>query len=697
MTSAVPFLRRLPPTLLLAALLLAPNGRALAYCLARECSLDAPDGERCVRDVETGCSSQGVQLARSSGCIQFAVQRGTGDALGLNDEQLEDAIADAFDTWAAVDCGDGAPSLRARSVGSVDIERPFACLGAPDLNIDTWFMSDELAGRDAITAHSGATAGQTRPSFFVEDGAVFDADVLLNELWFVVQREEDVDAFLHVVALHEAGHALGLAHSLDQSALMHRDYRVTRDRTLTQDDIDGVCALFPPQRLDCGAPTKPPAAFLEDACSEEEERRDDETPAAAPTGDATCSVREAHGASAGMLAWLGALLAIVVLAVRRRSRQLALAAALALLGCSSAKPATKTQDVAAADDEELLARIAELTAACELPSPERLSCQSAADEELAKEFITGKRDRMRALPTLARLLRSEDQERVAIAAQLLSLGFSIKLGDELAPGAVPAGVSSLLLDALGELPIEHARRITPATVHAAMLAGQGDALFAAVTARRDPELERMAYRRAMVHGRLTPLPRIQALADGPDAQLASAALEALRNMPSWTAAEQDVLCPFATRYFEGEDAARSARAAQALAHCEGEHVAAVIASSSKLKARGGLDGARLLPLLDVCKRPADVANGACHETLSFLESALADHASPAQLRVAALTAIVHQTAGAGDRIDGTSPDPKLLRRVLETYASDASPELARHAQRMHEHFAAMSAATTARN
>ncbi|KAJ9657276.1 hypothetical protein H2198_004399 [Neophaeococcomyces mojaviensis] len=45
------------------------------------------------------------------------------------------------------------------------------------------------------------------------------------------------------VALHEIGHSLGLGHSSDPNAVMY--YRANGQRTLQQDDINGIQALYP--------------------------------------------------------------------------------------------------------------------------------------------------------------------------------------------------------------------------------------------------------------------------------------------------------------------------------------------------------------------------------------------------------------------------------------------------------------------
>ncbi|XP_028581995.2 matrix metalloproteinase-27-like [Podarcis muralis] len=64
---------------------------------------------------------------------------------------------------------------------------------------------------------------------------------------------------LMLVATHEIGHALGLAHSGDPRALMFPNYKLMEpiDFPLTQDDIDGIQAIYGPSRNPPKKPVKP--------------------------------------------------------------------------------------------------------------------------------------------------------------------------------------------------------------------------------------------------------------------------------------------------------------------------------------------------------------------------------------------------------------------------------------------------------
>jgi hypothetical protein len=242
---------------------------AAAFCPARECDPDS--GAVCMRDA-AGCSAQGAALKRASPCVTFAVAQGSAlRLLGITDAEFEQLVTEAFSLWTSVDCGGAPPGLAVRSVGALPSTQPFACTTRPELNVDVWSVSNALPNPPVVQATSGAVAGRTKQVFTLPDGLIFDADVELNELWLLLHEDDPqvLRAFLRTIAAHEAGHALGLAHSQDANALMFRSYPVTAGRAPGPDDVQGICALFPPKVLECAPARAPAAAFGPAACNEE--------------------------------------------------------------------------------------------------------------------------------------------------------------------------------------------------------------------------------------------------------------------------------------------------------------------------------------------------------------------------------------------------------------------------------------------
>lgn len=79
---------------------------------------------------------------------------------------------------------------------------------------------------------------------------MLETDVTFNEeVWVFVDGNPaafSLEADLQSIATHEFGHALGLDHTDAPDATMQGSYDGgTRYRTLANDDVDGVCALYP--------------------------------------------------------------------------------------------------------------------------------------------------------------------------------------------------------------------------------------------------------------------------------------------------------------------------------------------------------------------------------------------------------------------------------------------------------------------
>ncbi len=158
------------------------------------------------------------------------------DTERLGVEEQRQLIREAFDTWAAVS---PLTFIETADRDSADMEIGWATGNHGD--------GDAFDGPGGVLAHATFPNPYTRSSVYLH----FDDD----ERWL---NSESRDVDLKTVAIHEIGHALGLGHSRDPNAIMFASYQGA-DRTLGEDDIRGIQALYGVNVASNPAPEAPPS------------------------------------------------------------------------------------------------------------------------------------------------------------------------------------------------------------------------------------------------------------------------------------------------------------------------------------------------------------------------------------------------------------------------------------------------------
>jgi hypothetical protein len=216
-----------------------------AYCRSRTC------GKDCTTD-EFTCPIEGLPLAWRRRCASYSLQR--GDLPTISHDELRVASEAAFQAWRQVDCAAGAlPSMTVldpfgvSACGRVEYNARQANANVVVLR-DTW---DDEEGRFKVL-------GLTTVTYSTSTGEILDADIEINGLMPISGVHPGPGQYdLQSILTHEVGHFLGLTHShvgLDDQCRDGATMCPTYDpgsedfRTLADDDIAGICEIYPPDR-----------------------------------------------------------------------------------------------------------------------------------------------------------------------------------------------------------------------------------------------------------------------------------------------------------------------------------------------------------------------------------------------------------------------------------------------------------------
>jgi predicted Zn-dependent protease len=224
----------------------AAAGRAAAYCRTTTCDTSQlpPATGACQYDAD-GCAINGVPLSWPQACVAFSVQKDASPLRGIAFGTMQSVVADVYANWEGVDCGGGlGPSIQVFDRSPVNCNQVEYNRKSDQPNANVWMFRDETWPHDGART----TIALTTVTYGAETGQIYDADVELNSAnFFITVGDDNVQADLQSVVQHESGHTLGLAESPERTAAMYGSYSPsdTSKRTLSADDIAGICAVYP--------------------------------------------------------------------------------------------------------------------------------------------------------------------------------------------------------------------------------------------------------------------------------------------------------------------------------------------------------------------------------------------------------------------------------------------------------------------
>lgn len=249
-----------------ATTLLLSSGTAQAYCRTMSCELGESAERPCARDAETDCALDGSPIHWPSRCLTYAVQLDGSPKSGLDADQVQELVAQAFERWKSVTCPrGGSPGFDAVFQGFVSCDRQQAVCAPADDNVHTILFHDDVWP----SSLAPSAAGVTNPIGSVDSGLLIDADIRLNSANFDFNASSFTALDLSLVLTHEIGHFLGLAHSNVFGALMRANYQDIEWGAdgLSDDDVAAICEAYPPL---AGPVTCEHSSPAYDECSEDE-------------------------------------------------------------------------------------------------------------------------------------------------------------------------------------------------------------------------------------------------------------------------------------------------------------------------------------------------------------------------------------------------------------------------------------------
>lgn len=248
--------------LVVGAIALTVPGKASAFCRTTTASVPANyDAQR------NGCITSGLLLYWKGACVTYALNENAATGIPLADAQR--IIDQAFATWANSPCRSTGQKvgISLANLGAVQCSEVRYNSGSPNQNLIV-FREDAWPYNDAAN-----TLGLTTVTFNAESGEIYDADMEINASGRNLSITDTAPANgfdLLSVVTHEAGHFLGLAHATSNTATMFASYKpgTTTLRSLTEDDVDGICEIYPSDKQRVVDESVSPSGLVDaDACN----------------------------------------------------------------------------------------------------------------------------------------------------------------------------------------------------------------------------------------------------------------------------------------------------------------------------------------------------------------------------------------------------------------------------------------------
>ena len=218
------------------------NGMRYLIFMMIFCGLGVNESSGFIRST----TNEGIPALWYTRCIPIWLHS-TGSKV-LSQPEIEDDLLDSLSSWDGVECSELGFAHQGETM-QIPMIGYDTTPNARNQNIvsfvqqaDLWIDDPRAAGLTTITMCANDTPACAA-------GTIIDADIQLNEGYFefTSSQSPNIRMDLTNTLTHEIGHLLGLDHSSDLEATMYEaaPYGETEKRSLAQDDIDGLCSIFP--------------------------------------------------------------------------------------------------------------------------------------------------------------------------------------------------------------------------------------------------------------------------------------------------------------------------------------------------------------------------------------------------------------------------------------------------------------------
>lgn len=217
---------------------------------------------------EQSTTSGGVPLSWTTSCVYWSMAEQSLDNSNFDDpaqehisfDELYGAVDASFDSWEEVDC----------SYLYFVETAPMHCLdvgyhhGSGNAN-RIFFRDSGWLDPDAPWREQGQIA-LTSVFYDTETGQIYDVDIEFNAEFFELSTtEDDPRTDIQNALTHELGHLVGLGHSdvRESTMYLNADDGELHKRDLDDDDIDGICSIYPLTEDPVSCPEPPGGLDLE--------------------------------------------------------------------------------------------------------------------------------------------------------------------------------------------------------------------------------------------------------------------------------------------------------------------------------------------------------------------------------------------------------------------------------------------------